>query len=114
MSQAMTSRDTVLRQADAALQSAERMVKANKVADAVQLLKSLPKDVLRNRRVQTVVVTLDDEQSRILYRHLGRAYALLSSEPSKCKAIAQLVAVASDSSSGSSALAHALDARIGR
>ena len=113
MSQAQNSRDSVFRQADAALQSTEKMVRANKVAEAVQLLKRLPKDVLRSPRVQAVVVMLDDEQSRTLYRHLGRGYALLSSDPSTTKAIALRVGNACDASSSPSEFAHALHARVG-
>jgi tetratricopeptide (TPR) repeat protein len=113
MSQAHSSRDSVFRQADAALQSTERMVRANKVADAVRLLKSLPKEVLRSPRVQAVVVMLDDEQSRTLYRHVGRAYALLSSDPGTCKAIALRVGSACDPNTSPSEFAHALNARIG-
>ncbi len=114
MNQASSSREAALRQADAALQSAERMVRANKVADAVQQLKSLPKEVSRLHRVQAVVVMLEDEQSRILYRHIGRAYAALSSDPSVSREIMLRVGVASEPNSNSYELTRALDARIGR
>ena len=113
LSQAQSSRESVLRQADAALQSSERLVRAAKVAEAAQLLRSLPREVLRSPRVSVVVAMLEDEQSRILYRHMGRAYALLNSDSVKSKSIAQRVAVAAYSHSDCALLAGALDARLG-
>jgi hypothetical protein len=112
MSQASSAREAVLRQVEGVLQSAGRMIQAKKVEDAAKLLKSLPKEVLRSPRVQTAVIMLDDERNDVLYRHVGRAYALLNSDPSASKAIALRVGAASGHESDACAFAHALDARI--
>jgi serine/threonine protein kinase len=112
MSQASSAREAVLRQVEGVLQSAGKLIRANKSDDAAKLLKSLPKEVLRSPRVQTAVIMLDDESNDVLYRHVGRAYALLNSDPSASKTIAQRVGAASDPASNTSALVHALDARI--
>jgi serine/threonine protein kinase len=112
MSQASSAREAVSRQVEGVLQSAGGMIRANKSEDAANLLKSLPKEVLRSPRVQTAVIMLDDERNAVLYRHVGRAYALLNSDPSASKSIALRVGAASGPESNACALAHALDARM--
>jgi len=114
MGQASSARESFLRQVDAGLKSAGKLVQANKADEASQLLKSLPNEVRRSPRVQTAIVLLDDQRNRVLYRHIGRAYAVLSTDPSTSKSIAQRVGAASDARSNPFELAKALGVRISR
>ena len=55
---------------------------------------------------------LADEKDRALYRHLGRAYALLDSDRSRSKVIAQRVAAASSPQSSTSEIARSLNVKL--
>ena len=110
--QATNARTTLLQQVDAALQSASRLVASNRTPAAVEMLKGVTGPPQRSPRVQAAIFILDDEKDRVLYRHLGRAYALLDSDRSRSKLIAQRVAVAAAPGSAPSELARALTAKF--
>ena len=112
LDQASTAREAVLRQVDVAMQSARKLATANRIEDASQLLKALPRTALLHPRPQAAIVMLEDEKDHALYRHLGRAYALLDSDRSKSKVIAMRVAAASPPQSGPSQIARSIDAKI--
>ena len=112
LGQASTAREALLRQVTAALQSAGKLANANRANDAAQLLKGLPISAQRLPRPQAAIHMLDDEKDRALYRHLGRAYALLDSDKSRSKLIALRVSAASHPQSSPSELARALDAKV--
>ena len=105
LDQATSARQAVQRQVDAALASAGRFVQAEKIEEALQLLRVLPRDVLRSARVQMAIAALEDEQSRIVFRMAGRAYALLDSDLAGGHRIMQRVAAASADSSAGAAVA---------
>jgi eukaryotic-like serine/threonine-protein kinase len=77
LDQATSAREAVQRQAESALAAAGRLVQAGKIADALQLLRMLPREVLRTGRVQMGIAALEDEQNKALFRMAGRAYGLL-------------------------------------
>ncbi len=112
LDQATTARAGVLRQVETALSSAARLVASNRSDDAVRLLKSLPNAAQRSPRAAAAILLLDDEKDRALYRHLGRAYALLDSDRPASRTIAQRVAAATPARSASSELALALGSKL--
>ena len=111
LEQATSARQAVQRQVDSALAAAGKLVLAGKIEDALQLLRVLPRDVLRTGRVQVTIAALEDEQSRTLYRMAGRAYALLGSDLGSGHRIMQRVAAASADSSPAAAVAVAFRTR---
>ncbi len=115
LEQAVTAREAVERQVEAALASAGRLVQAGKTEDAIQLLKMLPAVAARAPRVQMAIAGLEDDLKISLYRMAGRAYALLGTEPRSDLAaghgMMQRVAVASAECPASAAVAVAYDAR---
>jgi serine/threonine-protein kinase len=114
LTQATNSRTAVLQQVDTALRSAASLVSSNRLDDAARLLKSLPKAAQRSPRAAAALLILDDEKDRALYRHLGRAYALLDSDRPKSRAIAQRVAAATPARSIPSELALALGSKLSK
>jgi len=112
LGQASTARTAVAQQAETALRSAAGLVASSRIEDAARLLRSLPAAVQRSPRAQAAILLLDDENNRVLYRHLGRAYALLDSNRSASKTIAQRVAAIAPPRSTPSELALALGAKI--
>ena len=112
LGQATNARAAILQQVDAALHSAGRLVASNRTPAAVELLKGVTGQTQRSPRLQAAIFILDDEKDRALYRHLGRAYALLDSDRSRSKLIAQRIAVAATPSSSPSELARALTAKV--
>ncbi len=111
LDQATSARETVQRQADAALAAAGKLLQAGKVADALQLLRVLPRDVLHTGRVEMAIAALEDEQSRSLFRMAGRAYGMLATNLPGGHRIMQRVAAASADASPSSAVAVAFRGR---
>lgn len=112
LTQATNSRTAVIQQVDTALRSAASLVSSNRADDAARLLKSLPKAAQRVPRAAAALLILDDEKDRALYRHVGRAYALLDSDRAKSRAIAQRVAAATPAHSAPSELALALGSKL--
>jgi hypothetical protein len=112
LTQATNSRSAVLQQVDTALRSAASLVSSNRPDDAARLLKSLPKAAQRSPRAAAALLILDDESDRALYRHLGRAYALLDSDRARSRTIAQRVAAATPARSAPSELAQALGSKL--
>ena len=111
LEQATSARQAVQRQVDSALAAAGKLVLAGKIEDALQLLRVLPRDVLRTGRVQVTIAALEDEQSRTLYRMAGRAYGLLGSDLGSGHRIMQRVAAASADASPVAAVAVAFQSR---
>lgn len=99
LDQASSAREAAQRQVESALAAAGRLVQAEKVNDALQLLRVLPRDVLRTGRVQMAIAALEDEQAKSLFRMAGRAYGMLSSDlPGGHKIMQRVAAGAADSS----------------
>jgi hypothetical protein len=96
---------------DSALAAAGKLVVAGNIDDALQLLRVLPRDVLRSGRVHVTIAALEDEQNRTLYRMAGRAYGLLGSDLGSGHRIMQRVAAASADSSAAAAVAVAFRTR---
>jgi len=111
LEQAASARETAHRQADSALAAAGRLLQAGKIADALQLLRVLPRDVLRAGRVQMAIAALENEQSRALFRMAGRAYGMLATDLPGGHRIMQRVAAASADSSPAAAVAAAFRGR---
>jgi serine/threonine-protein kinase len=107
LEQATSARQAVQRQVDSALAAAGKLVVTGKIDDALQLLRVLPRDVLRSGRVHVTIAALEDEQNRTLYRMAGRAYGLLGSDLGLGHRIMQRVAAASADSSPAAAVAVA-------
>lgn len=112
LNQASTARTAVAQQAETALRSATGLIASNRIEDAARLLKSLPAAVQRSPRAQAAIILLDEENNRVLYRHLGRAYALLDSNQAASRAIAQRIAAFAPARSSPSELALALGNKI--
>ncbi len=111
LDQAVSAREAVHRQVASAIAAAGRLVQAGKIGDALQLLRVLPRDVLRAARVQMAIAALEDEQSRSLFRMAGRAYGMLGSDIPAGHRIMQRVAAASADASASAAMAVAFRGR---
>ena len=111
LDQATGAQETVRRQVDAALTAAGKLVQAGKIGDALQLLRLLPRDVLRASRVQMAIAALEDEQNRALFRMAGRAYGMLGSDLAGGHRIMLRVAAASEESSATAAVATAFRGR---
>ena len=111
LDQAVSAREAVHRQVESAIAAAGRLVQAGKIGDALQLLRVLPRDVLRAARVQMAIAALEDEQSRSLFRMAGRAYGMLGSDIPAGHRIMQRVAAASADASASAAMAVAFRGR---
>ena len=111
LDQAASAREAVQRQVESAMAAAGRLAQAGKVGDALQLLRVLPRDVLRTARVQMAIAALEDEQSRSLFRMAGRAYGMLGSDIPGGHRIMQRVAAASADASASAAIAVAFRGR---
>ena len=105
LEQAVTARHGVQRQMDAALASAGRLVQAGKINDALELLRVLPREILRSSRVQLAIAAVEDERNLALFRMTGRAYGLLNSDLGAGHRIMQRVAAASVESSPTAAVA---------
>ena len=112
LGQANNARDALLRQVNAAFQSAGNLLNAHRVEDAIQVLKGLPPSAQRMPKTQAALLMLADDKDQALYRHLGRAYALLDSDRSRSKVIAQRVAAASVPQSTTAEIARSLDAKL--
>jgi len=104
LDQATSARETVQRQVDSALAAAGRLAQAGKVADALHLLRVLPREILAASRVQLGIAALEDEQSRALFRMTGRAYGLFGSDIAGGHRIMQRVAAGAVESSAAGAL----------
>ncbi len=111
LEQATTARQAVQRQVEAALAAAGRLAQAGKIADALQLLRVLPREVLGAGRVQIAMAALEDEQGSALFRMAGRAYGMLASDIAGGHRIMQRVAAGSADSSASAAVAAAFRGR---
>lgn len=111
LEQTTSARQSVQRQIEAALSSAGKFVQARKINDALQLLRVLPRDVLRSPRVQMAIAALEDEQNMALFRMAGRAYATLDSDLGAGHGIMRRVAAASSDSSPMATVAEAFTTR---
>jgi hypothetical protein len=111
LDQATSAREAAQRQVDSALAAAGKLLQAGKTADALQLLRVLPRDVLRAGRVQMAIAALEDEQSRALFRMAGRAYGMMATDLPGGHRIMERVAAASTDSSPSAAVAVAFRGR---
>ena len=107
LDEATSARQAAQRQADAALASAGKLAHAGKIADALQLLRVLPRDVLRSARVQMALSSLDDELGKALFRMAGRAYGMLGTDLATSHRIMQRVAAGAADSTPASAIATA-------
>ena len=111
LEQATGAREAVQRQVDSALAAAGRLAQAGKLADALQLLRVLPREVLSAGRVQMAMAALEDEQSRALFRMTGRAYGMLASDIPGGDRIMQRVTAGAAESSAAAAIATAFQRR---
>ncbi len=111
LDQATSAQQAAQRQVEAALAAAGRLAQAGKIADALQLLRVLPREVLRAGRVQMAIAALEDEQGAALFRMAGRAYSKLGSDIAEGHRIMQRVAAGSTDSSATAAVAAAYRGR---
>jgi len=111
LDEATSARDAAQRQAEAALASAGRLSQAGKTGDALQLLRVLPRDVVRIKPVQIAIAALEDEQMKALFRMTGRAYAMLGSDLPGGHRIMQRVGAGSADASAAAALAASFHTR---
>ncbi|KAA6456238.1 hypothetical protein DYQ86_25925 [Acidobacteria bacterium AB60] len=111
-SQATTARATVTQQVETALRSAANLSSSGRLQDAIGLIRALPPAAQRSPRARAALAMLQDEQDRTLFRHLGRAYALLEADRTRSRAIAQRIAAVAPARSGPSELALAIGERI--
>ena len=111
LDEATSAREAAQRQAEAALASAGKLVQAGKTGDALQLLRVLPRDVLRIGTVQMALAVLEEDQVKALFRMTGRAYGMLGSDLSGGHRIMQRVAAGSTDASAAGALAASFHTR---
>ena len=111
LDQATSARQAAQRQAEAALSSAGKLAQAGKIADALQLLRVLPRDVLGSGRVQMALAALEDEQGKALFRMAGRAYGMLGGDFTTGHRIMERVAAGAADSSPAAAMATAFRGR---
>jgi serine/threonine protein kinase len=104
LEQASAGRDSLRQQIETVLESARKLVKADKQAKAIQLLQVQPPAVLHSDRVQVALTVLQEEQQQAVFRMIGRTYAVLETDlPAGTRLMRRLVAA-----SGNSALAGAV------
>ncbi len=111
LDQAVNAREAARERAEAGLASASKLVEARKVEEAIQLLRTLPAEVLRLERVQTALAALEDERRVSLFRMAGRAYAAVDSDVLAAHSLMQRVLAASTEASTTGALAAAFRLR---
>lgn len=111
LDQATSAREGVQRQVDSSLSAAGRLAQAGKIGDALQLLRMLPREVVRSPRVQLAIAALEDEQSKALFRMAGRAYGNLGVDLAASHKIMQRVGAGAPDSSAAAAIAGAFRGR---
>jgi serine/threonine-protein kinase len=75
LEQAVTGRESLRMQVDAALKTAARMTQEGKRIEAIQFLEAQPSAFRRSLRMKIAEAALKDEQHQAIYRTVGRAYA---------------------------------------
>jgi eukaryotic-like serine/threonine-protein kinase len=111
LEQATSAREALQRQVDSALAAAGRLEQAGKPAEALQLLRVLPREVLPASRVQMAIAALEDEQSRALFRMAGRAYGMLASDIPTGHRIMERVAAGAANASVAAVMASTFEGR---
>lgn len=112
LNQAVDGRDVLLKQVEAVLASAGKLVRASKFEDAVQFLQGQPAAVLRSIRVQTAEAAIREEQQQAAFRMLGRAYTILETELPAAQSTMQWVVSALGESPFADSVAGSFRARM--
>ena len=98
LQQAIEGQESLRKDVEAVLASAQRLARAGKFTEAIQFFQGQPPAVRRSIRVQTAESSLEDEQQQAVFRMIGRAYATLDAElPAGASTIRWVVAAIGDS-----------------
>ncbi len=111
LDQAANARQAVQRQVESALAAAGKLVQAGKDRRCLAAFARASPRGAPFARVQMAMATLEDEQSRTLFRMAGRAYAALDSDLQASHGIMQRVGAASVESSATAAIVVAFRTR---
>ena len=111
LDQATGAREAIQRHVESALAAAGRLLQTGRHGDALQFLRVLPREVLRNVRVQLALAALEDEQGEALFRMAGRAYGKLKSDLAAGHRIMQRVGAGAADASAAAAVSVAFRAR---
>jgi hypothetical protein len=102
----------LLKQVDAALASAGKLVWAGKFTEAIQFLEAQPAAVRRSVRVQTAEAGVKEEQQQAAFRMIGRAYTVLETELPAGESTMRWVVSALGDSTFAGPVAEAFHARM--
>jgi serine/threonine-protein kinase len=80
LNQARNAREALNRQVETCLASAAKLVRATKLAEAIQYLEAQPATIQKSARVQTAICALEEEQQQAVFRMIGRAYSTLDEQ----------------------------------
>jgi len=112
LTQAVESRDLLLKQIEIVLVSAGKLVRAGKPDEAVQFLEGQPPIVRSSVRVRTTESALKEEQQQAAFRMIGRAYTVLESELPSAESTIQWVVSALGESRFTGSVADGFRARM--
>jgi serine/threonine-protein kinase len=111
LEQAIEGRESLRKEIESVLASAQRLARVGKVAEAIQLFQEQPPAVRRSIRVETAKSSLEDDQQQAAFRMIGRAYAALDAELSAGASTIRWVVAAIGDSPLSGSIADAFQKR---
>jgi serine/threonine-protein kinase len=112
LEQASAARESLRKQVEAGLASAQRLVRSGRCAEAIELLEGQPPLVRRSARVRAAEAVLQEEQQQAAFRMMGRAYAVVETDIPAGENTVRRVAAALGKSTFAESMAEAFRARI--
>jgi hypothetical protein len=112
LEQAVSGRESLRVQIESVLDAAGRLAGTGKLAEAMELLATQPAIVLRSDRVKMTQILLQDETQQVLFRTVGRAYAVAESDLKSGERLMRRMVAASGDSAVAKQIADSFRSRL--